>query len=54
PIALVSPRSHMFTVFPGLGDMNFCADFSLPLNPVLPRLSLNLMSPVLPEPSLPL
>ncbi|CAG8691018.1 4450_t:CDS:2 [Cetraspora pellucida] len=34
--------------------MNSCANFSLPLNPVLPGLSLNLMSPVLPEPSLPL
>ncbi|CAG8687909.1 16070_t:CDS:2, partial [Cetraspora pellucida] len=54
PIALVSPRSHIFTVFLGLGDMNSCADFLLPLNPVLPGLSLNLMSPVLPEPSLPL
>ncbi|CAG8795295.1 6620_t:CDS:2, partial [Cetraspora pellucida] len=49
----VSPRLHMFTVFPGLGDMNSCTDFSLPLNPVLPGLSLNLMSLVLPEPSLP-
>ncbi|CAG8624880.1 27838_t:CDS:2 [Gigaspora margarita] len=42
-LVLVSPRSHTFTALPDLSNINF-SDLSLPLNPVLPGLSLNLMS----------
>ncbi|CAG8621436.1 22079_t:CDS:2, partial [Gigaspora rosea] len=39
----VSPRSHTFTALPELSNINFF-DLSLPLNPVLPGLSLSLTS----------